>query len=135
MPVSGGPPGRAVLPEIKPLEGTDLFIGEAPDPRALIEMGEVAWAAPILGEGNEESYPTGDVTIRFSSPPTPKDLESFAEKHAVRVRRRNEFISEQVVVAPSEPRGTWLPDLVERLNDEQHVAKAWPNTLSAYRRA
>lgn len=134
MPASAGSEQRASLPEVEPLDGTDLFVADAPDPRAVVEQGEVAWAAPILGEGDQESYPTGDVTIRFNSPPDASALESFAQKHAVTVQRRNEFIPEQVVVTPSEPRGTWLPDLVDRLNGEQHVAKAWPNTLSAYRR-
>lgn len=126
---------ESALSALEPLDDTGLFVAEAPDPRALVEGSPgIAWAAPTLGEEGEESYPTGEVSIRFGEPLEPEDIEAFVRKHALELRRRNEFVPEQVVVAPTEPRGTWLPDLVERLNGEGVVAKAWPNTRSRYRR-
>jgi hypothetical protein len=123
------------LAALEPLDDTGLFVAEAADPRALVEQSEgIAWAAPTLGDGGEESYPTGEVSIRFGTPLEKKDFEEFVRKHALELRRRNEFVPEQVVVAPTEPCGTWLPDLVERLNGEGVVDKAWPNTRSRYRR-
>ena len=122
------------LTSVEPLEDTGLFVADTSDPRAVIESSAgIVWAAPIVGDGAEESYPTGEVSIRFRFVPEPKDLESFAREHAVEVRRHNEFVPEQVVVAPIEAHSTWLPDLVEDLKGQGMVANAWPNTLSRYR--
>ncbi len=123
------------LAELEPLDDTGLFVAEAADPRALVEQWKgIAWAAPTLGGEGDESYPTGEVSIRFGAPLEADDIEAFTRKHALELRRHNEFVPEQVVVAPSEPCGTWLPDLVERLNGDDVVDKAWPNTKSRYRR-
>jgi hypothetical protein len=135
-PAGGDAPGEeSGVAAVQALDDTGLFLAEAADPRAVVEGSKgIEWAAPTLGEAGEESYPTGEVSIRFSAPLESEDLEGFVRKHALQVLRRNEFVPEQVVVAPTEPRGTWLPDVVERLNGEHVVAKAWPNTLSRYRR-
>ena len=131
--------GSAGAPEpmagVEPLDDTGLFVGEAQDPKtAISSSGAVAWAAPIIRDERAESFPTGEVTVRFSAAPEPDGLESFIERHALELRRRNEFVPEQVVVAPAAPQGAWLPDLVDELNLDSVVAKAWPNTLSRYRR-
>jgi hypothetical protein len=132
---AGLPAEEARLAALEPLDDTGLFLAEAADPRALVEGSEgIAWAGPTLGNEGEESYPTGEVSIRFGSPLEIEDIEAFVHKHALELRRRNEFVPEQVVVAPTEPLGTWLPDLVERLNGERLVDEAWPNTRSRYRR-
>jgi len=119
---------------IEPLEDTGLFIADAPDPGAVFARGGIAWAAPVIGEGGGDSYPTGEVSIRFDPSVDPATIDSFVAKHSLELRSRNEFVPTQITVAPSKPSETWLPDLVETLNDEPRVSRAWPNTLSAYRR-
>ena len=134
-PADAGTAEDPHLSVLGPLDDTGLFLAIAADPRAVVEESKgIAWAAPTIGGEGEESYPTGEVSVRFGLPLEPEDIDEFVRKHGLEVRRRNEFVPEQVVVAPTEARGTWLPDLVERLNDEGVVAKAWPNTQSRYRR-
>lgn len=120
--------------KVEPLADTDLFVADAPDPRSVIEQGDVAWAAPVEGDGGD-SYPTGEVSVRFEPTVAPGDIESIVAKHSLELRSRNEFVPTQVTVAPSNPKGTWLPDVVEGLNSESVVSRAWPNTLSSYKRA
>ena len=120
----------------EPLEDTGLFVVDAPDPRSVLTNSEeIAWAAPTFEEAGQESYPSGEVSIRFVTPLAGADLDSFVKQHDVQLRHRNEFVPEQVVVAPTATGKTWLPDLIEALNSENVVAKAWPNTLSRYKRS
>lgn len=135
-PATDAPPGdEPGFQLLEPLEDTGLFLADADDPRSLVEGSpSIEWAAPTLDEAGAESYPTGEVSIRFGEPLEGEDLERFVARHALELRRRNEFVPEQVVVAPTDPSGTWLPDVVQRLNDEGAVAEAWPNTRSRYRR-
>jgi hypothetical protein len=128
-----GPRGVEPIAGAEPLADTGLFVGDVQDPHALTEGSDaIAWAAPTTGD---ESFPTGEVTVRFAETPQPDGLDSFIEQHGLELRRRNEFTPEQIVVAPKAPAGAWLPDVVDRLNDDDAVAQAWPNTLSRYRRA
>jgi hypothetical protein len=119
---------------IEPLADTGLFVADASDPKAVFAGGGIAWAAPVIGEGEDDSYPTGEVSVRFEPSVDAATIDSFVAKHSLELRSRNEFVPTQITVAPSEPSGTWLPDLVESLNEEPRVSRAWPNTLSTYRR-
>jgi hypothetical protein len=119
--------GRVSRYVVKPLDDADAYVVDAPDREALDAH---AWAAPA----SDDACPTGEVSIRFAEPLAGDDLDSFISKHGLQLLRRNEFVPEQVVAAPEAPSGTWLPDVVERLNAEGVVAKAWPNTLARYRR-
>jgi hypothetical protein len=119
----------------EPLEDTGLSVVDAPDPRSVLTNSQdIAWAAPTIEQAGQESYPSGEVSIRFVEPLEGAELDSFVKQHDVELRHRNEFVPEQVVVAPTTTGKTWLPDLVQALNSENVVAKAWPNTLSHYRR-
>lgn len=123
------------LTSAEPLEETGLFVVDAPDPRSVLTNSQqIAWAAPTIEDVGEESYPSGEVSIRFEASLDDADLDSFVKQHELEFRRQNEFVPEQVVVAPTRKRKTWLPDLIQSLNSERVVAKAWPNTLSRYRR-
>lgn len=124
------------LQSIEPLEDTGLFVADAHDPQAVVEHSEqIAWAAPLLGDGpEEESYPTGELSIRFSSPLQAADLRSFVSRYGLEFVRQNEFVPEQVVVAPLHPHRAWLPTILDQLNLEAVVARAWPNTLARYQR-
>ena len=119
---------------IEPLADTGLFIADAPNPEAMFAGGGIAWAAPVIGEGGDDSYPTGEVSVRFEPSVDLSTIDSFVAEHSLELRSRNKFVPTQITVAPSKPSGTWLPDLVESLNDEPRVSRAWPNTLSTYQR-
>lgn len=134
-PLGSAAPSGAGLTDVEPLENTGLYLGTASDTGPVVDSSELAWAAPVIEDAGAESYPTGELSIRFAPSFGPDEIASFAKRHALEVRRRNELIPEQVVVAPVEPRGAWLPDLVESLNGDAAVRRAWPNTLSRYRRA
>ena len=57
------------------------------------------------------------------------------ESNGLELRSRNEFVAEQVSFRPRDQRGTYLPDLVDKLQGEHAVGAAWLNTRSIYKRA
>jgi hypothetical protein len=144
---SGGAGVRRALGELGAVEELDdsglLLIrlhtpGDEPKAawRDIVErLDAVEWAGPLLvDEASGEHFPTGEVSVRFRRPPADAELERFARAHGMAVRRRNEFVPEQASFVPLEPRRTYLPDLVRTLADDDHVARAWINTASRYRR-
>jgi hypothetical protein len=95
----------------------------------------VAWVEPALvDEGREPSLPTGEVSVRFSEPLSPKALKRFASDHGLRVHRLNEFVPEQITFRPIGLRNTSLSQIVSSVQKEPNVTRAWPNTMSRYRR-
>lgn len=101
----------------------------------LAHTPDIEWAAPVLlDESREPHYPTGDVTVRFDHAPSDDELAAFARAHRLDRVRRNEFVATQVSCAPVDPRGTYLPDLVNALQGAPGVMVAWANTRSRYRR-
>lgn len=124
-----------VVDGAEPLEDTGLYVVDATDPRAFVDKADaIEWAALTVQDEGTESYPTGELSIRFGAPLDEASLDEFVHSHGLELKRRNAFVPEQVVVAPAAPQGTWLPDLVARLNEEHSVASAWANTLSRYER-
>lgn len=120
------------------------FVIELPvqsDPRAawrrlVDQYNSAAWVSPVvLDDGRISHYPTGDVTVRFRRSISNEDLHRFAESNGLELGSRNEFIAAQASFRPRDPRGTYLPDLVEQLQHEDAVGEAWLNTKSVYRRA
>ena len=134
----------AGLGTVENLAGSDLLLLRVPDAtsdprsawqRILDQVRLAQWVAPLLlDEGSHPHYPTGDVTVRFDHVPSDTALEQFAAAHGLRVRARNEFVSEQVSFTLAAPRGTYLPDLLQAIGGGTGVAAAWANTLSRYRR-
>jgi hypothetical protein len=120
------------------------FIIELPDesdPRAawkrLVDRyGAAAWVSPVVfDEGSIPHYPTGDVTVRFRGEVPDEEMQRFAESNGLELLARNEFVPEQASFHPRDPRGTYLPELVEQLEREDAVETAWLNTKSIYKRA
>jgi len=99
-------------------------------------QSDAEWAAPVVtdDEGNE-SYPTGEITVRFKAAPSDDELQQFAADHGTTVARRNELQPAQAVLVPDEPRGTFLPEPCETIESDAEVEAAWPNTISRYRRS
>jgi hypothetical protein len=143
------PAVRAALTPFGPLEGLGqpgllLFTvarGASPDPhegwRRIVAMAaDCDWSTPVLRDPRGDlHFPTGEVTVRFAQPPSDREVEAFAARHALRGGRRNEFVAAQVAFRPVDPRSTYLPDLVDVLAGLSGVAAVWANTLSRYRRA
>jgi hypothetical protein len=101
--------------------------------RDAVESAE--WVAPVVvDEQGRESYPTGAVAIRFQEAPSDEELEELAAEYGLRLLRRNQYVSVQVAFAPAEPRETFLPDLVDRIEGNPRVRAAWPVTTSRYER-
>lgn len=104
--------------------------------RLINRYQSAAWVSPIVvDDGLVPHYPTGDVTVRFHTPPSDTDLEAFAERNGLSLGTRNEFVPEQASFRPSDMRGTYLPDLVDQLQSQDDVGSAWLNTKSVYKRA
>ena len=143
----GAPPGGAGLEAIgrvEPLgcEGLTVLRVRKPDAdarqtwrRIVADLPEEAFAAPVLlGEGNEEHFPTGRVTVRFAKARSTKALRAFAGRHGLRLERVNELVPDQATFLPARPRAAYLPDLIDAIAREPAVAAAWAETVSAYRR-
>jgi len=146
--MAGGLDGKAlagpdgVSPTVILDEGSFLVeLRDQSDPRAawerLVEQfSSAAWVSPVvMDDGSIPHYPTGDVTVRFRGPMPDEDLKRFAESNGLELRARNEFVAQQASFHPRDPRGTYLPELVEQLRREDAVEAAWLNTKSIYRRA
>ena len=94
------------------------------------------WVAPVLvDDSDHESFPTGQLTVRFHEAPSAADLGEVEREGGVRVVRRNEYVDTQVVVEPVDPDQLYLPDLRDRLEQRHDVASAWLSTKSGYRKA
>ena len=91
---------------------------------------------PLMRDGDGvPHYPTGEVTVRFATAPADAALGQFATAHRLRLVRRNELEPRQAVFVAARAAREWLPDLVDRLAAAPGVTRAWPNTVSRYRRA
>lgn len=146
-----GPEGGQVRGEleqlgtVEELRGPDLLLVRLPrrsrEPRrawerVLERLQSAEWVAPVLlDEAREPHFPTGEISVRFQLELEQVELERFAAAHGLRLRRRNEFVPEQAVFAPLEPRRMYLPDTLASLRAADDVAEAWANTLSRYQRA
>jgi hypothetical protein len=102
----------------------------------LSKSPDVEWVAPVFrdADGNE-LLPTGSVGVRFRQKPSDRALEAFAVDEGMTLERRNEFVPEQAMFRPRQPREVYLPDLVAKIASRADVAAAWPATLSHYRKA
>jgi hypothetical protein len=98
------------------------------------EVNEDVSIQPVLvDEAGAEHYPTGTVAVRLREEPSQPALEAFARRHGLRVRAKNEFVPSQVTFEPLEA-ARYLPKLVEELEGDPAVARAWAETISRYRR-
>jgi hypothetical protein len=87
----------------------------------------------LLDQDGKTQLPTGEVTVRFRTALSDKDLDAFARAHGLRLVRRNEFAPEQAVFDVVEP-ARYLPDVVDELSESKDTRQAWANTLAAYER-
>ena len=91
------------------------------------------WVAPVLVDSRDaESYPTGELTVRFAARPSDADLRDLERVADVKVVRRNEYVDSQVSVAPAGSSGVYLPDLCDQIRGRDGVATAWMSTRSRY---
>jgi hypothetical protein len=99
-------------------------------------VGSAGTVQPVLlDEGGDPHYPTGEISVRFKEAPGEEELRRFAARHDLRLVRRNEFVPQQAVFQPLDGSGSYLPELVEKLEGEEGTQAAWANTLSQYQRA
>jgi hypothetical protein len=134
----------AELGTVEELAGTDLLlvhVGEpTADPRSawekILDCADGAqWAAPVLmDEQGQPHLPTGEVSARFEHAPSQDDLLAFAGSYGLELRSRNEYVKEQATFRLTEPRTTYLPDLVRSIGNEKGIRTAWANTLTRYSR-
>lgn len=143
-PASPPPEGSTFAVQLAP-QGDEraepVLVSQEGDQRAgwrqlLEEYGDAEWVAPVQADSSGAiSIPTGEVTVRFHEAPTDDAAEAFARRHGAQVTRRAEYQPKQVVLVPEDRRGTFLPELCAQLESESDVERAWPNTVSRYRRA
>lgn len=125
-------------------ESSDLTVVEvethADGPKAAWEklktaLGPEHEVAPVLlDEEGGEHYPTGKLTVRFRETPSDEELARFAADHGLQLRGRNKWVAMQADFEASREAEDFLPELVEKVEEEKTVRAAWPDTLSRYRR-
>jgi hypothetical protein len=134
----------SALGRVQPLAGADallLMLPAAGDARSVWSraqeaVGSAGTVQPVLlDEEGGPHYPTGEVSVRFWEAPEDEELRRFAARHDLRLVRRNEFVPQQAVFQPLDSSGSYLPELVEKLEGEEGTRAAWANTLSQYQRA
>jgi hypothetical protein len=96
-------------------------------------LGDVAVSPAIVDDRGALSYPTGRLAVRFKAAPSPRQLEEFAEQMDLLLVSTNKFVSSQAVFAPRR-RGGYLPDVVERVETDGRVQRAWPEALAMFTR-
>jgi hypothetical protein len=134
----------ASIGRLQPLEGSDSLLLSLPTPpapsrSAWLQAQEVLGTAgsvqPVLiDETGEPHYPTGEISVRFTTAPDDAGLHRFAADHGLRLLRRNEFVREQAVFKPLDSAESYLPDLVRKIESEGIAKSVWANTLSRYQR-
>lgn len=103
--------------------------------QVLATVAALTWMAPVLADASgTPMLPVGEVNVRFHEAPSAATLATLCERFGVEIAKRNEFVPEQVAFRPAVPRHTFLPDLVEGLEKDDGVLKAWATTRSAYKR-
>lgn len=106
----------------------------------IAERFQAPWIAPVVVDDRElESYPTGELTVRFTHPPTPEQLKEVTENLSLKLQRRNSYIDTQMVFAPREPAtpagdAVYLPDVCTALMERDDVASTWMVTTSHYQK-
>ena len=130
------PPGFATESVDDNTEVVEVPTSSSAGWRDVAEATGAPWVAPVLVDGSDnESYPTGEVTVRFNQAPSASDLERFEKDAGLRLVRRNEYVDTQVVLAPIDPDQIYLPDLCAELQRRDDVAVAWLSTRSRYSKA
>ena len=145
-PKRGGLPRHlAETTRIQPVEGSDLTVLEfreigdedaASNWKALVDKIALEFAVdPVLVDADGvEHYPTGDLMVRFSEPPSGDELSRFAERFALLIVERNKWVPAQVRFERVES-DRFLPELVLALEKADGVRAAWATTLTRYERA
>jgi hypothetical protein len=133
------------LGRVQTLEGTDALLLSLPadskEPRsawrqAQEAVGDAGTVQPVLlDEEGEPHYPTGEISVRFKDALADDELRRFAARNNLQLLRRNEFVPQQAVFQPLDGSGSYLPEIVERLAEEDRIRAVWANTLSRYQRA
>jgi len=98
-------------------------------------LGPGLAAHPVfLDEQGHALYPTGLITVRFTSVPTEAELNLFARDYDLENCSRNKFVPAQATFAPRRPAAAFLPEVIEKIQLAPQVKSAWPETISKYHR-
>ena len=90
---------------------------------------------PVLTDDRGfDQLPTGEISVRFTTPLTDAALKRFATSHDLKLLARNEYVPRQAVFAPIQPEEQYLPELIQAVMSAENVELAWANTLGQYRR-
>jgi hypothetical protein len=133
------------LAEVEELQGSDNLLllhcrQKTPDAKAAWQLirkklGEQEIVHPVLlDESGYHQYPTGEISVRFESPPSDAQLKRFAASHQLRLHSRNEFMPQQAIFTPLKPNEQYIPELVQEVAHTKNIRQAWANTLSRFTR-
>jgi hypothetical protein len=101
-----------------------------------VDDGTVEFVTPVLRdeESQLQQILSDEITVRFKSALTSKQLKGVEEKYGVVVARQNEFVPRQFVVKVAQPTGLRTLDVASQLDAADNVEFATPNFISQFRR-
>lgn len=99
------------------------------------QLGDQAMVSPVLEDSvGDAHYPTGEVTVRFATPPDDETVALLEDTFGLAVARRNPFVPSQLTFAPKRPGAAYLPELIDAVAKAGGVRAAWAATESKLRR-
>ena len=134
---------RAAQAEVAPLPGVeDAFVVKTKpgNPRQLFQkvndlVGDKLLVAPVLiDKDGERLFPTGDIQVRFKTPPTDQELADFAKRLQVGTPKRNKWSPQQVAFAIRSDDARFLPEITDQISAQPSVHAVWPDVRAEFRR-
>ena len=134
---------RAAQAEVAPLPGVeDAFVVKTKpgNPRQLFQkvndlVGDKLLVAPVLiDKDGERLFPTGDIQVRFKTPPTDQELADFAKRLQVGAPKRNKWSPQQAAFAVRSDDARFLPEITEQMGAQSSVQAAWADVRAQFRR-
>ena len=121
---------------------TQVTLAEAPsgDGRRAWQRvrDQVAKSCNVLPALQDEDgtiqFPTGNIQVRFSADPSEEALHDFAREHRLELVERNPYQPLQAMFAISAGETDYLPDLLDRLQSDPRIYRAWPEVLDRPKR-
>jgi len=96
--------------------------------------GNKVVVAPVLVEDGERLFPTGQIHVRFKSPPSDGQLTQFARRFRLRNATRNKWSPYQASFSVRSGETRFLPEIAASITIDEGVADAWLDTRAGFRR-
>ncbi len=126
-----------IVPDAVDPEATCAAIRARLDHRAEVMpaiVGSDGDADPDAARGGLR-YPTGLLSVRFTSPVSDEELAALARNERIDLVARAKFSRTQAIFRPRKSDATFLPAIASRIGRNSGIEAVWLDTESSYRKA